>query len=177
MIKALFGFKIMFTGNLIVDTLMLYLPAMISNATPVFIKRGKPLDGGKVFIDGRRVFGDGKTVEGLMVGLYFGFITSFSYAIIFGRYILALQLWASSLGALVGDVIGSFIKRRMGIPRGGKALILDQLDFYLGANAFLLITGFKVSIWIFLVGIIIILVLHITSNRIAYMLGLKDVPW
>lgn len=167
----------MFTGNLIVDTVLVYLPAMISNATPTFIRKGTPLDKGKVFIDGRRILGDGKTIEGLIVGLYFGFVVSFSYTIVFGHYVLALQLLASSLGALLGDIIGSFIKRRIGIPRGGRALILDQLDFYLGANALLLITGFKINVWVFLVGAVIVLVLHVITNRIAYMLGLKNVPW
>ena len=177
MIKVLPGFKAMFTGNLVIDTILVYLPAMVSNATPTFIRRGTPLDKGKIFIDGRRVLGDGKTIEGLIVGIYFGFIVSLSYTIVLGHYILALQLLASSLGALIGDIIGSFIKRRMGIPRGGRALVLDQLDFYLGANALLLASGFKINIWIFLVGAIIVLVLHIITNRVAYMLGLKNVPW
>lgn len=167
----------MFTGNLVIDTVLIYLPAMVSNATPTFIRKGTPLDKGKIFIDGRRILGDGKTIEGLIVGLYFGSIVSFSYTIVFGHYILALQLLASSLGALIGDIIGSFIKRRIGIPRGGRALILDQLDFYLGANALLLATGFKISVWVFFVGAIIVLILHIITNRIAYMLGLKNVPW
>lgn len=167
----------MFTNNVIIDALLVYLPAMVSNAVPVFIKKGIPLDGGKLFIDGRRILGDGKTIEGFITGLYFGFIVSTLYAIMLNDYILLLQLWASSIGALLGDIIGSFVKRRMGIPRGGKAIGLDQLDFYIGANALLVATMFNISAQLFIVGLVIVMILHIATNRVAYILGLKNVPW
>lgn len=167
----------MFTNNVIIDAILVYLPAMVSNAVPVFIKKGTPLDRGKLFIDGRRILGDGKTIEGFITGLYFGFIVSTLYAIMLNDYILLLQLWASSIGALLGDIIGSFVKRRMGIPRGGKAIGLDQLDFYIGANALLVATMFNISTQLFIVGLVIVMILHIATNRVAYILGLKNVPW
>lgn len=167
----------MFTNNVIIDAILVYLPAMVSNAVPVFIKKGAPLDRGKLFIDGRRILGDGKTIEGFITGLYFGFIVSTLYAIMLNDYILLLQLWASSIGALLGDIIGSFVKRRMGIPRGGKAIGLDQLDFYIGANALLVATMFNISTQLFIVGLVIVMILHIATNRVAYILGLKNVPW
>src|SRR3972149_4153462 len=34
-----------------------------------------------------------------------------------------------ALGALLGDLAGAFVKRRMGKPRGAKAPGLDQYDF------------------------------------------------
>ena len=39
-------------------------------------------------------------------------------------------------GALVGDALGSFLKRRLGIGRGKPAPFLDQLDFIIVALIF-----------------------------------------
>src|SRR5207245_9121927 len=36
-------------------------------------------------------------------------------------------------GALLGDLTGAFLKRRMHKPRGAKAPVLDQYDFVVGA--------------------------------------------
>ena len=42
-------------------------------------------------------------------------------------------------GALLGDALGSFLKRRLGIGRGKPAPILDQLDFIIVALILVLI--------------------------------------
>ncbi len=163
--------------KLLFYTFMFYLPAMTANAAPVFIRRGKPIDGGKKFIDGKRILGDGKTYEGFIVGLYFGLIVIAFYIILAENTSYIYWGVPSVLGALLGDMLGSFIKRRLSIPRGGKAFLLDQLDFFFGATLGLIVGGVFVSLHIVLCGLFIILVLHIATNRIAYMLGLKDVPW
>ena len=43
-------------------------------------------------------------------------------------------------GALLGDALGSFIKRRMGIGRGKPAPILDQIDFLIVATCFVTVS-------------------------------------
>ena len=77
-------------------------------------------------------------------------------------------------GALLGDAIGSFLKRRLGIGRGKPAPILDQLDFIVVA---IILVAFFVEIkWIFVVmAIVVTLVIHLIANGGAYLLGLKDV--
>lgn len=42
-----------------------------------------------------------------------------------------------SLGALIGDLTESFIKRRIGFPPGASLPVADQLDFVAGALLFL----------------------------------------
>jgi len=37
-----------------------------------------------------------------------------------------------SIGALVGDAAGSFIKRRLNISPGKHCMLLDQVDFVVG---------------------------------------------
>lgn len=81
-----------------------------------------------------------------------------------------------SLGALTGDLVGSFIKRRLNLDRGSPAPGLDQLDFIVGAV--------MLSSWLYLppmeVLVVLILVtpaIHLLANAGAYFLRLKKEPW
>ncbi len=161
---------------LVLNAITLYLPAMVTNATPVFVRKGTPIDLGKKFIDGHRILGDGKTFEGLLVGLYFGFIVSFTYMLLQYDFYSTLILYLSCIAAILGDLLGSFIKRRLGLKRGERALLLDQLDFFLASSIVLIIHGL-VDYILFIVALVIIVLLHIFTNRVAYILGLKNVPW
>jgi len=83
----------------------------------------------------------------------------------------------AALGALVGDMIGAFIKRRMGLKRGERALGLDQLDFVLGSTAFMLLAGAKITLVQFLFIALLSFALHLVTNAAAYRLKIKRVPW
>jgi CDP-2,3-bis-(O-geranylgeranyl)-sn-glycerol synthase len=85
-----------------------------------------------------------------------------------------------AFGAMLGDIAGSFIKRRRGIERGGSLPLLDQLGFLVVALLFASLSAdFKTlfTIPVIIAGFIITPVLHLTTNYIAYKLGLKEVPW
>ncbi len=168
--------KAMSLMALVLNAITLYLPAMVTNATPVFVRKGTPIDLGKQFIDGRRILGDGKTFEGLLVGLYFGFIVSFTYTLLQYDVCSVLVLYLSCVAAILGDLLGSFIKRRLGLKRGERALLLDQLDFFLASSVVLVVYGL-VDYVLFIVALVIIVLLHMVTNRVAYILGLKNVPW
>lgn len=171
------------------------LPAYIANAFAVIFCGGPPIDFGKLFIDGKRIFGDGKTIRGFIGGLLFGIIASGLQAIS-SSYILklisiyyvvdiyaALLIKASilrgfllSFGAMLGDLVGSFVKRRIGLRRGAPAPLLDQLDFLLGAVIFSsLVSPLQLKYIVILV--IITPIIHLTSNAIGYMFKLKREPW
>jgi CDP-2,3-bis-(O-geranylgeranyl)-sn-glycerol synthase len=79
-------------------------------------------------------------------------------------------------GAMTGDSVGSFIKRRFDLKRGQKAPLLDQLDFLFGA---LLMASLFVTIkleWIILLTVITPLI-HLVASIIAYRLKVKKEPW
>ncbi len=164
-------------ATLILQATLIYLPTMIANAMPVFVGIGTPIDGGRVFIDGRRVLGDGKTWEGFILGLSFGYCVGCIEAFILHSFPYILIGFLGSLGALLGDIVGSFIKRRFGYRRGYPLIPLDQTDFTIGATIMLLVGGMDIEFTVFLIGLIMLFVLHLISNRIAFMLGLKSVPW
>jgi len=161
----------------LVEGLLAILPAMVANATPVLAKGRRPIDMGARFIDGRRLLGDGKTWEGLAAGIAAGSLTGAILALALQNSTLAYIGLIASLGAMLGDIIASFIKRRLGLERGAPAPILDQLNFYLGAAALLYIVGYKITLPIFAALAVISGLAHITANIVAYKLKLKNVPW
>jgi len=163
--------------NALAYLLIYYLPAMVANASPVFVGRGTPVDGGKRFFDGRRVLGDGKTWEGVTLGILFGTTIACLESVLLNDLMFYVYGVVGSLGALIGDMISSFFKRRMGFKRGAPAPVLDQLDFYIGATLFMMAVGWEPKWEYVIAGAVLIVALHKITNLIAYYLHLKDVPW
>ncbi len=177
--------------NLLIKTIWLMLPAYTPNNFAVLFGGGKPIDLGKKFIDGERILGDGKTFRGFFAGVLGGVATGIiQYLIekafsinIYAKYPFSVAITffiLFSTGSLIGDMFGSFVKRRFGIKRGEKAPILDQIDFLI--FAFLLayfhpIFSELFDIRIIVIAFIITPILHRITNLIAYLLKLKDVPW
>lgn len=161
----------------LLEGLIAILPAMFANATPVIAGGRRPIDMGLKFIDGRRLLGDGKTWEGLLAGITAGVIVGLIIAMLLKEPMIAYIGLLSSIGAMLGDLAASFIKRRLGLERGAPAPLLDQLNFYIGAVAVLYIAGFKMTLYVFIALAIVSGVAHITANIIAYKLKLKNVPW
>lgn len=171
------------------------LPAWIANATPVLGGGGKAIDGGRFYSDGRRILGDGKTIRGFIVGVFFGILTGFGqmFAAPYLQPLLAqfvtvtpemeLILYTQlpvailmSFGALTGDIIGSFIKRRVNVKSGDPSPFMDQLGFILIALIFAYPLIQPEGIYIAIL-VLITLGIHWISNALGYLLGLKKHPW
>lgn len=160
------------------ETIATLLPAFVANGSPVLLhKKGTPLDRGVLFIDGKPLLGAGKTFEGLLIGVAYGSTVALLFSAILGSFTIAVLGSLAALGGLTGDIFGAFVKRRLGLERGAPAPLLDQLDFYSGAIITLYFVGVKLDVVTVLVLAILALVLHRVTNKIAYKLKLKDVPW
>lgn len=172
-------------------TLYFILPAYFSNGAGLVFGGGMPVDFGKSDKNGVRWIGDGVTWKGLIGGTLIGIITGIIQGLVapyilsnFGQFITTPIITTVSegiligfllgFGALLGDALGSFLKRRIGIGRGQPAPILDQLDFLIVA---LILVSFVVKLdWLFIIlAIVLTLIIHLLANTIAYLLGLKDV--
>ncbi|MDI9643652.1 MAG: CDP-2,3-bis-(O-geranylgeranyl)-sn-glycerol synthase [Candidatus Verstraetearchaeota archaeon] len=151
------------------SSMVIIMPAFIANSVPVLARGKRPVDLGRYMGDGRRVLGDGKTFEGFFAGLGVGTLSG----ALFGY---PLHSFLLSLGALFGDMLGAFIKRRIGIERGKPAPILDQLDFVAGAILFLY-PIYRVTPEQVLFIVIATPPIHLLTNYVAYRLGLKRYPW
>ena len=176
-----------------------YVPALLPNTFAPFVGGGTPVDFGKS-IGGRRILGDGKTwrgfiggalLGGVLIGLaqwglsdLCGSVDHWGWGTDFWR---AFKLFfVLGFSSLIGDMVGSFIKRRIGIDRGAKAPILDQYDFVIVSFAALMIfdwdffyntyiEGIHIVGFIFL--ILIIWFLHRGTNILGYKIGVKNEPW
>ncbi len=159
-------------------TVAALVPALAANGAPVLLTyRGTPIDGGHKFLDSRRILGDGKTWEGFATGLLYGAVLAYIISMALHNLALFVAGVASSAGAMVGDMLGAFIKRRLGIERGAPAPVLDQLDFYSGALVALYLSGFIVDPATAALMAPLVLLLHRATNIAANKLRLKPVPW
>ncbi len=175
-----------YLANKFTEALIYFAPAMICNAAPVLTRVFRyrhPIDGGRVLRDGRRVFGDGKTWEGLIAGLLAGLLTGVAYTLIFNTASCIMYALIMSVGALLGDLINAFIKRRVGLKQGSPFPPLDQVDYLLGSYVSIkslnidLIMGVELTLEHLVLAMLISLILHPLTNFMAYMLGFKEVPW
>ena len=169
----------------ILAALLFFLPAGVSNMTPVLSKHipvlrswNTPLDFGYSW-RGVRLLGQNKTWRGLLTGIVAGTLTG---AVVQQAYFtdihsgLFIAMAASmSAGALIGDAVESFFKRQRRIPSGKPWFPFDQTDYIIGGLLFALpfmIIPLAYIGWIF--GLYF--GLHLLTSYIGYRLGLKELP-
>ena len=170
----------------IIKAVWLMLPAYIANPTAVVFGGGTPIDFGKNWRDGRRILGNGKTFRGLFGGVACGVIIG-----LLQRQATASDIFivpsitvviALSLGALLGDIVKSFFKRRLGFERGAKLPLIDQLDFVAGAWVLTYVFdpqwfNDNFTFWIIITVLVLTPVLHRLTNIIGYYIKVKKEPW
>lgn len=151
---------------IILQALWLILPAYIANGSAVLVGGGKPIDFGKNWRDGKRILGDGKTWRGLFSGAFVGMTCGFGLTVVAkyaamsdfsflglndfeGFPFMIIIIFSLCFGALLGDIIESFFKRRIGKERGEDWIPFDQLDFVIGALLLSLFFSWALQIFSF----------------------------
>ncbi len=157
------------------------MAASLSRYLPV---SAAPIDGGKTW-RGKRIFGAHKTWRGALVGIIAGTLFWWLQAWLYREYIWAVDIstidylaepWTMGLllaiGAVVGDLVKSFFKRRVNRPPGAPWVPFDQMDYVVGGALFVSLT--VVPSWAYIVTAIGLGVLfHIIINLTAYTLRLQ----
>lgn len=172
------------------------LPAGLANVAPIFAAHTPglrrldwPMDGGRQW-HGQPLLGSHKTWRGLIVGLGLAILTVWLQ-----QWLAANYTWADSVsapvnypalptvltglllgfGALGGDAIKSFFKRRLGTVAGGTWIPFDQIDYVVGA---LLLSLFVIRLpWHLYLWIVVLWVgVHLAASYVGWQLGLKDAP-
>jgi len=171
------------------QTIYFFLPAYFANMAPVFLKNfnflNYPLDFGKSW-RGKRFFGENKTLRGFLGGIIFAigivYLQFLAFSFSTFREISLFNYSAINpliygflfgFGALTGDLIKSFFKRRLNIPQGKAWFPFDQIDYIVGtiiALSFVFHIPTTIIIW----GLILSLVFHPIFNYSAYLLNLKE---
>ena len=153
----------------ILNALWLYLPAYFANAAPVALGGGPPLDGGEKWIDGKPFLGGHKTLRGCIVGV----LTGLLIGILQGSFYAGLT---QGLGAILGDLISSFLKRRWDIAPGEGFPLLDQLDFIVAA-IILSQSYTRASLQEMLIILVVTVPIHYFMNYLAWLIKIKENPW
>jgi CDP-2,3-bis-(O-geranylgeranyl)-sn-glycerol synthase len=166
----------------IAAALWFIFPAYCANAAPVIFGGGKPMDFGKKFFDGKPFLGAHKTFRGFLAGIIVGTLVGLVQTLLYEQVLFEygsqfqysiLLGFMLSLGALTGDLVESFIKRRLNRSPGNSLPVADQLDFILGAFLF----SIPVSPPSLLAALIILLVtipIHLLTNIGAALLKMKN---
>ncbi len=148
----------------------------VANASPLVAKKifgealAFPLDGGARFIDGRPFLGAAKTIRGIVASLI---ATPIAAALTGLGWEVGALIAAA---AMAGDLLSSFVKRRLGLKPSSKAVGLDQIPESL--------FPFIAARWLFPVilldmaaGTVIFLVCEIAVSRVLFKLRLRDQPY
>jgi CDP-2,3-bis-(O-geranylgeranyl)-sn-glycerol synthase len=156
------------------------IPMYFANATPIIFHGKFPIDFGKK-IGQQRIFGKGKTWVGFFSGVLGGLIAGSFFATIFPGIFKLIPNYFElivllSIGALFGDLVESFFKRRLGFESGELWLLADQLDFVVGGFLLSMLIRFP-ELEVVVIILIVTVFAHMATNFAAYKMKLKKVPW
>ena len=138
------------------------------------VKKRHPLDFNKN-LGKNRILGDGKTFEGVAIGLSVGALSSYIISLLVPTFIFTAGFMVSSF-TVIGDIVSSFVKRRLGKPRGSLWFPVDQYDFIV--SSYIILSFYiKINFWAMLIFLVLTYFIHRGANLLAYRLKLKKVPW
>jgi len=190
---------------LLLQSAYFLIPAYFANMAPPIAKKFKfleflkiPIDRGKKFRDGRSIFGQNKTYRGYVVGIIGGLIGAYLQMFLYeskifhsffqtlsipginytSHYTIILLGILLSVGAITGDLVESFFKRRLDKGSGESLIPWDQIDHVIGAYIFVLPIAFYALTWqLFLCSALVTFFLHVIINHIAFYIGIRNEKW
>jgi CDP-2,3-bis-(O-geranylgeranyl)-sn-glycerol synthase len=163
------------TADLYLVTRVLLLLA-VANSAPLFAKKlladrfSAPLDGGMTLPDGQRLFGESKTFRGLIIGV--GLTT-------LAAPLLGMDLTTGAVlaaASLAGDLLSSFVKRRLRLPTHAQAFGLDQIPEAL-LPLMLLQHRLGLSGADILIVVASFIVFEVVLSRLLFTLRIREQPY
>lgn len=181
--KKLFLLQYKMIIEIVLKSLYLFLPAYFANMAPVLLRwipfLGKPIHS--------RLFGEHKTWRGLIVAPLAAVLIFSLQKIAYRQDFTSLALidyddfsllygFLLGLGAILGDLVKSYFKRRAKIKPGERWLFWDQLDFVFGA---LILSGFVYvpAAEVALIIVVFTPFLHIATNHLGFWLKIRKEKW
>ncbi|MEO8628897.1 MAG: CDP-archaeol synthase [Betaproteobacteria bacterium] len=148
----------------------------LANGSPVMAKRifgqrfAWPLDAGIKFVDGRPLLGASKTIRGIVLSLL---VTTVG-ALLIG---LDAKIGAMmSIAAMAGDLLSSFVKRRLGLSSSSRATGLDQIPESL-LPLLACREALSLSAADIVAGIAVFFIGELILSRLLFRLRLRDEPY
>ena len=149
---------------------------LVANGAPILIRNifgdiaNYPLDAGKTLADHYPVFGRSKTWRGVFASVILTVITALllNYDLVFGLIVAVL--------AMVGDLLSSFIKRRLKLQPSRMAPLLDQVpESLLPALYMMQVLSLEWTDVLFIV--VAFIILELVLSKILYRLGIRQRPY
>lgn len=148
----------------------------LANGAPILAARilsthlSTPIDRGRLAPDGYAWLGQGKTWRGIISAYLLALPAALwlEYPVITSVYIIGLSM--------CGDLISSFIKRRLAMPSSSRAFLLDQIPeaglpvVYLWGTGQLTILD---ALWI----VLLFIVAEVGLSKILYKLHIRKRPY
>lgn len=174
----------------ILKCIYLMLPAYFANMSPVIFRKinflNYPVDFNRK-INGQPIFGKNKTFRGFFFGVIFAIViaylqfllhdVSFFSKLSFTSYESWLLFgFLMGFGALAGDLVKSFFKRRVNIRPGNKFIPFDQIDFPVGSLLFTSIL-FGLTLKIYIVSVLASVALDVTVNHVSFYMKIRNESW
>ncbi|MDH5391655.1 MAG: CDP-archaeol synthase [Gammaproteobacteria bacterium] len=158
------------------DTLNSLILILVANGAPVFAsylfshRQSLPVDLYYRLRDQQYLFGETKTWRGLFASLVMTSVLSLflGYSVYFGLMIAALSM--------AGDLLSSFIKRRLKKPSSSQFLLLDQVpESLLPAMFCMLVYDLEL---IQVIGIIVIfIIIEMALSIVLFRFGVRKKPY
>jgi CDP-diglyceride synthetase len=158
------------------SVLQILILVTLANGSPVVAKRifggnfAHPLDGNIKFVDGWPLFGASKTVRGIVASIL---VTSACAPL------LGLELGIGllvAITAMAGDLLSSFLKRRLGMPPSSRAVGLDQVPEslfpLLACREALSLTAPDIAF-----GVALFFLGEVLLSRVLFRLHVRDRPY
>ncbi len=154
----------------------LLLLIIIANGAPILIREllnnryNLAVDFGKNLPGDRPIFGASKTWRGIFASLVATAVAAWwlGYGPETG-FLIALY-------AIAGDLLSSFIKRRLAIAPSGMAPLLDQVPESL-LPAFMMMQRFNLAISSILLLVLIFIIIELMISKVLYPWGIRKRPY
>lgn len=157
-------------------TLQLLLLILVANGAPIIGRNifqktfNQPIDAGRILSDGNPVFGSSKTWRGVCASLLMTVIVA---------YLLDLGIATGllvSTAAMTGDLLASFIKRRLGLVESSMAILLDQVPESL-FPAILLMQVKAIHLLDVTYMVIAFIILELVMSWLLFKIGVRRRPY
>ena len=159
-----------------VELLQLLLLIIIANGARILIRVllndefSLAVDFGCKLSDNKRIFGFSKTWRGIFAALV---VTSVAAWLL--GYSLGMGLLVA-VYAILGDLLSSFIKRRLAMAPSSAAPLLDQMpeSFF---PAFMMMQIFNLEISSVILLVFIFIMMQLTISHVLYLWGIRKRPY
>ncbi len=159
-----------------IELLHLLLLIIIANGAPILLRLllsdnfKLAVDFGQTLPDNKRIFGPSKTWRGIFAALP---------ATILAAWLLGYSVNTGLLVAvyaILGDLLSSFIKRRLAMPPSSMALLLDQVPESL-LPAFMMMKAFNLDISSVILLVLTFIITELILSHIFYKWGVRRRPY